>query len=134
VPDHVALAKLLKSNDQPNGILFVLFIPSKDKNSKPLNDQDVWSRTAAKLLTSVFGGATVMPAAVGMWLNDETNKIVEEEVVLIHSYAQESDVNDEGKLRQLAKFLHGMGKETNQGEVGLVIDDRFHRIRKYSLA
>ena len=132
VPNHSDLANLL--NSEPNGILFVLFIPSRDKNSNLLNDHDIWSRNAAKLVTELFGGATKMPMATGMWMNDETNTIVEEEIVLIHSYARESDVKDEAKLKKLANFLHGMGKNTDQGEIGLVIDNTLHRIRHFNLA
>jgi hypothetical protein len=130
-------ADLLGSDAEPNGILFVRFIPSKDKDGNDLpgnEDQDVWASTAADLLSRLFGGATVMPPAQGKWLNEESGQIITEQVVLVHSYARASHATDEGRLRELARFLHRMGRQTNQGEVAVVIDNVFHRIRKFTLA
>jgi hypothetical protein len=70
-PNH---QRLLGSDAETNGVLFVLFIPSKDKNGDDLpghEDQDMWANTAAELLTRLFGGATIMPPARGKWLNEE---------------------------------------------------------------
>jgi len=75
-----------------------------------------------------------MPPARGKWLNEETGQIVTESVVLVHSYARESHAKDEARITELAKFLHRMGKATNQGEVAVVIEDVFHRIRRFDLA
>lgn len=128
------VASIFKAETEPNGTLFVLFIPSRDKNGKPLNDQDIWANAAGDMLTSLFGGATILPPAKGKWLNEETNQIITEDVVLVHSYARERDVNDDVKLRNLAVFLHRMGKKTRQGEIAVVIGEVFHRIRKFTLA
>jgi hypothetical protein len=136
VPQENAHKTTLGSEDEPNGVLFVLFIPSKDKDGDPLprgEDQQLWANTAGDLLTNFFGGATIMPPAKGKWLNEETGTIITEEVVLVHSYARGGDAADEEKLVELAKFLHRMGKTTKQGEVAVVIGDVFHRIRKFTL-
>lgn len=132
-----AHAKVLRSEDEPNGVLFVLFIPSKDKNGNDLpagQDQQMWANAAGDLLTTLFGGSTQMSPAKGKWLNEETGEIITEEVVLVHSYARGGHANDEVRLRTLAEFLHRMGKKTKQGEVAVVIGDVFHRIRKFKLA
>jgi hypothetical protein len=92
----------------------------------------MWASAAGRLLAELFGGATKMPPAQGMWLNDKTNEIIVEEVILIHSYARNSHATDEARIRQLANFLHRMGRETNQGEVAVVIDNVFHRIRQFT--
>jgi len=75
-----------------------------------------------------------MPAAKGKWLNEATDTIITEQIVLVHSYARINDVNNAQKIAQVAEFLHRMGKTTNQGEVAVVIGDVFHRIRKFTLA
>jgi hypothetical protein len=137
VPQEDAFKATLGSEDEPNGLLFVLFIPSKDKDNGPLprrQDQQLWADAAGDLMTRIFGGATIMPPAKGKWLNEETNTIITEEVVIVHSYARGGDAVDEEKLLELAKFLHRMGKKTRQGEVAVVIGDVFHRIRKFKLA
>ena len=137
MPNHKRIAKILGSTDEPGSVLFVLFIPSKTKGGKDLpkgQDQRVWAANAGDELTESFGGSTEMPGARGKWLNDESGEIVTEPVILVHSYAKESDAEDRGKLLSLAKFLHRMGKTLRQGEVALVIDNVFHRIRKFPLA
>jgi len=133
VPDPNAHAKILGSEVDLANILFILFIPSKDKNGKDLKDPELWTSAAGDKLTELFGGATEMPPARGKWFNEETKKIIPESVVLIHSYATEMKANDESRIRILAEFLHRMGRETNQGEVAVVIDGVFHRIRKFNL-
>lgn len=137
MPQESVHAKVLRSDDQANGVLFVLFIPSKDKDGNDLpagQDQQLWANAAGDLLTTLFGGSTQMPPAKGKWLNEETGSIITEEIVLVHSYARESHASDEARLSNLAEFLHRMGNTTRQGEVGVVIGDVFHRIRKFELA
>lgn len=133
MPDSNAQAKILGSDVELGNVLFILFIPSKDKNGKDLNDVELWTSAAGDTLTEIFGGATEMPPAKGKWYNDETEKVIPESVVLIHSYASEAKANDENRINALALFLHRMGRETNQGEVAVVIDGVFHRIRKFNV-
>jgi len=130
-------ANVLASEGEPHGVLFVLFIPSKAKDGNRLpagEDQQMWANAAGDLLTKLFNGSTQMPPAKGKWLNDETNEIVTEEIVLVHSYAHVNHANDEERLKKLAEFLHRMGKKTRQGEIAVVIGDVFHRIRNFKLA
>ncbi len=133
MPDPKAQANILGSEMELGNVLFVLFIPSKDKNDKDLRDVELWASAAGEKLTELFGGATEMPPAKGKWFNDQSNKVIRESVVLIHSYATEAKANDEKRIRTLAEFLHRMGRETNQGEVAVVIDGVFHRIQKFNL-
>ena len=133
MPDAIAQAKALGSEIELGNVLFVVFIPSKDKNGKDLRDTELWTSAAGDKLTDLFGGHTEMPPAKGKWYNEESKKIVAESVVLIHSYASEAKANDENRIKALAEFLHRMGRETNQGEVAVVIDGVFHRIRKFNL-
>jgi hypothetical protein len=134
VPTLPELVEVFGSEAEPNGVLIVLFIPSKDKDGNDLSNQEMWADAASDLLSALFGGATIMPPAKGKWLNEETDQIITEPVVLIHCYARPSHASDEDRLKRLAGFLHRMGKETNQGEVAIVIDNVFHRIRKFTLA
>ena len=58
-------------------------------------------------------------------------EIITEDVILLHSYARGGDAADDDKIRQIAEFCHRMGRETNQGEVALIIDGIFHRMRRF---
>lgn len=53
-----------------------------------------------------------------------------DETVLVTSFASQDDVND-AALGELRSFLHRMGREANQGEVGLVI---YYGITSYDSA
>ena len=130
------LAEILGAEEALGSILFVLFIPSKTRLGEALpagEDQSMWANAAGDVLAELFNGATEMPPAKGKWRNDEDD-IITEDVTLVHSYATPEASEDEAKLRKLAKFLHRMGKNTDPGEIGIVIDNVFHKIRKFPLA
>jgi len=116
--------------DKSNPVLIILFIPTQDKNSKPLIDARMWLDAGITLLSELFGGATVMTAQ-GCWFNAETKEIVREEVNLVHSYVSIADAKKIDNFLKLGNFLHRMGAEANQGEIGVVVDQVFHRITNY---
>jgi len=123
-------SEILTSETEPNSKLFFLFIPSKDKDGNDLSDQDMWATAAADMFTRIFGGATEMPPAKGKWYNEESDEIITEAVVLVHSYARDSAISQES-LQRIAEFSHRMGRETSQGEVALLVDGVFHRMRHF---
>lgn len=126
-------SEILKGEIEPSSKLFVLFVPSKDKNGNHLNDQDIWATAASEMFTRIFGGATEMPPAKGKWLNDETGAIITENVVLVHSYAPDSKIVPDN-IQKIADFCHRMGRDTSQGEIALLVDGVFHRMRDFHVA
>jgi len=116
--------------DKSNPVLVIVFIPTQDKNSKPLKDAKMWLNAGITLLSELFGGATVMTAQ-GCWFNPETEEIVREDVNLVHSYVSIDDAKKVDNFLKLGNFLHRMGAEANQGEIGVVVDQVFHRITNY---
>jgi hypothetical protein len=110
--------------------LLVLFVPSADRDGMPVAEQSSWVDDALATLGTLFGGATAYPRARGVWRDDERNgTLVFDEPVVMHCYTTPDDVEDEDKLGELARFCRRMGRETNQGEVGLVIGDEYVAIR-----
>jgi hypothetical protein len=137
VPVDPNTQAILGAQEEPGSVLFVLFIPSRTADDKPLpggESQTFWADTASERLTEEFGGATAFPTGKGMWLNEETGKIVREDVILVHSYAGLSRAKDPERLGRLAELLHRMGKRTKQGEVVVVIDGIMYKIRKFTKA
>lgn len=87
---------------------------------------------ALEMFGAVFGGATAYPKARGVWRDDErAGALVFDEPVVVHCYMAPEAIEDEGNLRRLAAFCRRMGRETNQGEIGLVIADEYFAIRNY---
>ena len=52
-----------------------------------------------------------------------------DEPVVMHCYTTPNDIEDQSKLGELGRFCRRMGRETGQGEVGLVIGDEYIAIR-----
>jgi hypothetical protein len=110
-------------------VLLVLFVPSVDRDERPI-DQEHWTSRALEALGTPFGGATAFPRARGVWRDDDRGaRLVWDEPVVIHCYASAPDVRRQTNQRALGAFCKDMGRATNQGEVGLVVDDVYHAIR-----
>ncbi len=81
----------------------------------------------------IFGGATAYPKARGVWRDDERGgTLVFDEPVVVHCYMVPEAIEEEANLAKLAAFCRRMGRETNQGEIGLVIADEYLAIRDYT--
>ncbi len=90
-------------------------------------DQHAWVGVALDLLGTHFGGATAFPRARGVWRDDDqAGRLIFDEPVVIQCYT------DEGMLiahsRELREFLERLGRDTNQGAVGFVIDNDYFEI------
>jgi hypothetical protein len=100
--------------------LLVLFIPSRDRTDRPI-DQTFWVEEALKTLGMLFGGATAFPQGKGVWRDDtQGGKLLFDEPVVIQCYTSEQAI--ESRSDELRRFLQRMGREARQGAIGLVID------------
>jgi hypothetical protein len=106
--------------------LLVLFIPSKDRRNRAI-DQRFWVDEALTVLGPLFGGATAFPKGRGIWRDDaQGGKLLFDEPVVIQCYTSEPLI--EQQMPALRDFLYRMGREARQGAVGLVIDDEYLEI------
>lgn len=88
-----------------------------------------------EMLGTTFGGAAAYPKARGVWRDDERGgALVFDEPVVVHAYVSPDEVEDQEHLDALAGFCRRMGRETRQGEIGLVIDDQYFAIRDFEEA
>ena len=110
----------------------MLFIPSVERNGTTQIDQDQWVLKALELFGRVFGGATAYPKAQGVWRDDENDrKLVRDNPVILHCYMVPEDIENADNQTSLGEFCRNMGRETNQGEVGLVIGDEYLAITNF---
>jgi hypothetical protein len=111
--------------------LLVIFVPSKDRVGAPI-DQDFWVDEILTTLGRLFRGATAYPRGRGVWRDDErSGALVQEEPVIVFSYVAEASLTSTA-LGALYSVLSRMGRETNQGEVGVVLDGKYYGITEYA--
>ncbi len=80
-----------------------------------------------------FGGATAYPKAKGIWRDDERGgTLVPDEPVVVHCYTTPADIEDADNLAELGSFCRRLGREANQGEVGLVVGNEYFAIRDFA--
>lgn len=114
-------------------VLVVLFVPSVERDGETSIDQDRWVDAALEMFGAVFGGATAYPKARGIWRDDERGGfLVKDEPVVIHCYTTPEDIQNPSNLAKLGRFCRTMGRDTNQGEVGLVVADEYFAIRDFA--
>ena len=106
-----------------------VFIPSQKRNGESL-DHEYWCKEAVQTMSTLFGGATSMKG-LGGWRDDEfEKKIKQEPISIVFSFMNKNDWNKENVFA-LRKFLHRMGREAEQGEIGLYKSGKYIPIRNY---
>jgi hypothetical protein len=110
--------------------LVVVFVPSKDRDGQPI-DQERWVDEVLTTLGRLFRGATAYPKGRGVWRDDERGgTLLTEEPVIVFSYAAEGALTVEA-LTELYRTFSRMGREGKQGEIGVVIDGKYYGITDY---
>jgi len=114
-------------------VLVVLFVPSVERDGVTTIDQPRWVDGALEMFGRVFGGATAYPKAQGIWRDNERGgALVKDEPVVVHCYTTPADIEDSRNLAELGDFCRRMGRDTRQGEVGLVVGDEYFAIRDFA--
>ena len=128
--EHAARNQVLSTGRKR--VLVVLFVPSVERDGVSTIDQPFWVDAALEMLGRVFGGATAFPKAKGIWRDDERGgTLIRDEPVIVHCYTTPVDIEDDRNLAALGEFCRKIGRETRQGEVGLVVGDEYFAIRDF---
>ena len=107
-----------------------VFIPSVDNAHQPIG-QEVWVDACLRVFGELFRGATAFPPGRGVWRNDsQGGELVFDDTVLVTTYVDPAIVT-EGRLARLREFLHRLGRETGQGEVGVIMGGHYFGITDY---
>jgi len=108
----------------------VFFVPNRDREDKPINQQH-WVDETLNVMGKIFRGATAFPPGRGVWRDDEAGgRLLKEQTVMVVSYIDRKLLTGP-VLRSLREFLHRFGREAQQGEVGIVIDSKYYGISRY---
>jgi hypothetical protein len=83
-------------------------------------------------LGRLFRGATAYPRGRGVWRDDARGgALLKEEPVIVFSYVGEGALTVTA-LGELYRTLSRMGRQANQGEIGVVIDGKYYGITEYA--
>jgi hypothetical protein len=108
-----------------------LFIPSVDRHGEGI-DQAYWSEQALTTFGTLFRGATAFPPGRGVWRDDERGgTLVYDDTQMVTSYVPGELLSEDEVLNRLRTFLCRMGREADQGEVGIVINSTYFGIVDY---
>lgn len=110
----------------------VLFIPDHSRDGDSI-DQQYWVDEALNVMGRLFRGATAFPPGRGVWRDDEAGGgLLKEQTVMVVSYVA-PELLAPATLKSLREFLHRFGRETRQGEVGIVINSKYYGISRYDV-
>ena len=109
-----------------------LFIPSVDREHRPIA-QEILVEECLVVLGRIFRGATAFPPGRGVWRDDTADgNLVFDDTVLVTSYVGPDHLPDT-TLAELRRFLHRLGREGRQGEVGIVIGGSYYPITEFDV-
>ena len=95
-------------------------------------DQTYWADQALTIFGQLFRGATAFPPGRGVWRDDERGgALVYDDTQMVTSYAADGVFDEDEILKRLKAFLLRMGREANQGEIGIIIDGTYLGIVDY---
>ena len=123
--------EVFRSRHPTGTSLIVVFVPSLDRDGKAI-DQAFWVGEVLSTLGRLFRGATAYPRGSGVWRDDQRGgTLLHEEPVIVFSYAATEDLTATS-LTELYGTLSRVGREANQGEIGVVIDGKYYGITEYA--
>jgi hypothetical protein len=96
--------------------------------AKNVKSHQQWVKDARALLTLIGGGATAFPPADGTWAGDD-GKVIWELTRIVYSFVIPERFT--AHIKELRKFVHRFGRETNQGEVVVEFDGNLYRITEF---
>jgi hypothetical protein len=108
----------------------MVFVPTADRTGKRIKGPS-WTTPTLSALGKLFRGATAYPKGRGVWRDDDAEgNLVFDDTTIVFSYVAPADLTP-AALQELRAFLHRLGRETNQGEVGLVLDGKYLGIASF---
>ena len=108
-----------------------LFVPSVDRDGSAI-DQAYWTEQALATFGRLFRGATAFPPGRGVWRDDERGgALVYDKTQMVTSFVPSGVFDDVEVVKRLREFLCRMGRDANQGEIGIVIDGTYFGIVDY---
>jgi hypothetical protein len=125
------LAAALGAEREASTQVLSLYIPNKNRHSRPINSRP-WIREAQEMLTRMGEGYTTTPPHDGGW-ETPGGRVRREKTVIVYTYIKPDRFV--AHLAELREFLHRFGRETSQDVVVVELSGPegswFFRIKEY---
>src|SRR6266581_2411876 len=123
--------EIFRSHLPVGALLLVIFVPSREQDGQPI-DQEYWVDEVLTTLGRLFRGGTAYPRGRGVWRDDARGgALLKEHPVIVFSYVAQAALTV-AALGDLYRTLSRMGRQANQGEIGVVIDGKYYGITEYA--
>ena len=108
----------------------MFYVPSKDRHGNPIA-HDAWVTATLETFGRLFRGATASRAR-GVWRDDANGGTLRfEEPTIVTCFADPTLLGDAEVQATIRAFVRRVGRETNQGEVGIAIDSIYYAITEF---
>ena len=125
------LHSALGAGPSTGSIQVTLFVPSVDRAGRSI-DQPRFLEEALRTFGTLFRGATAFPPGRGVWRDDDAGgELVFDDAQMVTSYVDPAILSKPQTMTTLRRYLHSLGRDANQGEVGVVIDGKYYGITNY---
>jgi hypothetical protein len=133
-PSPADPGKWLGASGSVGSAPIAFYVPSRDRHGRPIA-HDVWVTIALETFGRLFRGATAYPRSRGVWRDDANGGTLRlEEPTIVTCYADPLLLQRPDVQTALRAFVRRVGRETNQGEVGIVIDSNYYAITEFESA
>lgn len=104
-----------------NTVKVIIYLPDRDRFGFPV-DSDYWFANFARFFVSIAGGATILPTAQGVWLEDDL--LISETVQMVSCFMPPSVLQEHAPALYLP--VQDFALKANQSTVGVEIGGVFY--------
>lgn len=116
-PKGFDLMGALGASDMASVQKLSIYLPDRDRDDKPVPDMNDWIRYGMEVLTSINGGVTVLPPAVGEWqIRTSPKKVIRENTVVLFSFITDPEAF-ERRFLEIKRFVDKFGQDARQDSV-----------------
>jgi hypothetical protein len=127
--DDFDLEELLQAHEARTSARIAIYLPNKDRNQEDI-DAEPYIMLGMRLMAEMNLGVTRMPVAQGMWIDEENQREVVEDTVVLYSFIRRPELF-QSNFRRFVDFLHRFGRDCKQGEVLIEYSGPFDDDERY---
>jgi len=109
------ISKSLNADQCVPATAFSIYLPDADAHGANIKNFDTWVERAVRLMSKLAGGTTILPRCLGVWINPDTQALINENTYVIQTLIDPNKLIDGAPA--IHEFLCEFGVSTGQKEV-----------------